>query len=82
MAPSQLMLPKHRYEPFFMKVIDDFINHHGLHSNIAKPQGNMMPHKLLSFIADIMSHSMGPEKRSSILQELESYKMDLPFDLR
>lgn len=77
-----MMLPKHRFEPFFMKVIEDFMNHHSIPNTISKPKGNLMPYKLFSFIIDIMAHSMGSEKRKAILEELQAYKMDLPFDLR
>lgn len=79
---EQLNLPKQRYEPFFLKVMNDFKNHHKLPDNIPPPQGNMMPHKLLSYILDLMTHSMGELKRNEILSELSEYKMGLPFDLR
>src|SRR6185436_6287003 len=79
---DQLMLPKQRYEPFFMKVMSDFKNYHSLPDNIPPPQGNMMPHKLLSYILDLMAHSMGLEKREALLLELKEYKAGLPFDLR
>lgn len=79
---SEMMLPKKQFEPFFMKVIEDFINHHNLPKDIPKPIGNVMPHKIFSFIIDIMAHSMGKEKREALIKELNSYKNDLPFDIR
>lgn len=75
-------LPKHKYEPFFMKIIKDFIEFHKLPDTIPPPQGNMLPHKLLSYIADLMAFSMGPKKRDDLIIELEEYKEGLPFDLR
>lgn len=76
------MLPKHRYEPFFMKVLNDFCSHHNISSGSLAPSGNMLPHKLFSYILDIMTLSMGEEKRKDLLRELEDYKEGLPFDLR
>ena len=77
-----MMLPKHRFEPFFMKIVKSFIEHHNLPKDIPAPSGSMLPHKLFSYIADVMAHSMGEDKRNSILYDLEEYKMDLPFDIR
>lgn len=65
-----------------MKVITDFIKVHKLPENIDPPKGNMLPHKLFSYITDLMAHSMGTEKREEILKELKEYKESLPFDLR
>ena len=79
---DQLMLPKQRYEPFFMKVLSDFKKFHNIPDNIPPPQGNMMIHKLLSYILDVMAFSMGQEKRNALLVELNDYKEGLPFDLR
>ncbi len=76
------MLPKQRFEPFFIKVMNDFSKHHNLPDNIPPPQGSMLPHKLLSYILDLMTHSMGENKRNEILLELKDYKEGLPFDLR
>lgn len=78
----ELMLPKAKYEPFFMKVMNDFIKHHNLPGDIAKPQGSMMPHKIFSYIVELMAHSMGEEKRKELIVELNDYKNGLPFDLR
>ena len=77
-----MKLPKQRFEPFFMKVVKLFIDHHNLPKDIPTPSGSMLPHKLFTYIADVMAHSMGEEKRNSILYDLEEYKMDLPFDMR
>ena len=79
---TSIMLPKQKWEPFFMKVVSDFKKYHNLPDNIPPPQGNMSPHKLMSYIAELMSHSMGEEKRKSLMEELKIYKQDLPFDLR
>lgn len=76
------MLPKQRYEPFFMKVMCDFRNHHNIPDNTPPPSGNMSPHKLLSYILDVMTKSMGQEKRNALLVELNDFKEGLPFDLR
>jgi hypothetical protein len=76
------MLPKQRYEPFFMKVLSDFKKFHNIPDNIQPPQGNMMPHKLLSYILDVMASSMGQDTRKALIAELDEYKKGLPFDLR
>lgn len=75
-------LPKKNYEPFFLKVMNDFINYHNLPKDIPPPQGHSLPHKLFSYIIDLMSHSMGKEKREELIKELEDYKLGLPFDIR
>lgn len=77
---ESLILPKQWYEPFFMKILSDFREHHNIPENIPLPSGKMEPHKLLSYILDIMVHSMGEEKHISILKELEEYKTTLPSD--
>lgn len=79
---SEMMLPKNRFEPFFLKVLNQFAQHHKIPENINPPQGSVMPHKLFSYILDLMAHSMGDETRKTILSELEEYKRGLPFDLR
>lgn len=65
-----------------MKVMSEFSKFHNLPDNIQPPQGNMMPHKLLSYILDLMAHSMGDDKRQALLFDLQEYKQGLPFDLR
>ena len=77
-----LMLPRQRFEPFFMKAIRDFKVHHNISEDIPPPQKSMTPDKLLSYILDLMSYSMGEEKRNALLVELNEYKQGLPFDLR
>jgi hypothetical protein len=72
------MLPEKRYQPFFLKVLHDFIAHHNLSQDLEKPQGNMKIHKALSCVLDIMSHSMGEEKRDNLLKELDQYIQGLP----
>ena len=77
-----LQLPKSAYAPFVLKVLHDFIEHHALPKDLVLPQGNMMIHKIMSCILDVMVHSMGKEKRDEILKDLHTYKLGLPFDLR
>lgn len=79
---KEMSLPKTRYEPFFLKAMSDFIAFHKLPKDIPVPQGHIMPHKLLSYILDLMAHSMGDEKREQLVNELNDYKQGLPFDLR
>ena len=78
----EMSLPKHRYEPFFLKIMNDFKSFHKIPDVIKPPQGNTLPHKLFSYILDLMCYSMGQEKRESILKELDQYKQGLPFDMR
>jgi len=77
-----LILPKQRYEPFFMKVMSDFMAHHNISEFPNPPNGTMLPYKLMSYILDVMTRSMGEEKRNELLRELKEYKEGLPFDLR
>lgn len=79
--PIELMLPKQRYEVFFLKAMNDFISHHKL-PKIEPPQGNVLPYKLFSYILEIMAHSMGEDRRLKLLSDLDEYKNELPFDLR
>jgi hypothetical protein len=65
-----------------MKVMNDFQKFHNIPDDVPPPQGNMMPHKLLSYIVDLMAYSMGEEKRNDLMRELNEYKEGLPFDLR
>lgn len=80
-SSPELELPKHRYEPFFLKIMSDFCQFHNL-PKIKAPQGSVLPHKLFSYILDLMVSSMGEEKREEVMKELKEYKMGLPFDLR
>lgn len=79
---SEINLPKKNFEPFFLKVLNDFIHHHNLPKDIPVPNGCALPHKIFSYIVDILAHSMGEEKRNQLIKELEDYKLGLPFDLR
>jgi hypothetical protein len=79
---AEIALPKHRFEPFFLKVMNDFRSFHKIPDVIKPPQGNGLPHKLFSYILELMSYSMGQEKRDEIFKELEEYKKGLPFDMR
>lgn len=79
---TPMLLPKSSYQPFFLKVMSDFCMHHNIPQNLPSPSGNMLPHKLLSYIVDLMAYSMGKDKRDAIASELEEYKKGLPFDLR
>ena len=79
---TPLILPKKMYEPFFMKVMCEFRNHHKIPDDTPPPSGIIAPHKLLSYILDVMTKSMGEEKRNDLLVELNHFKEDLPFDLR
>jgi len=78
----EMKLPKSLFQPFFLKVMSDFIEHNKLPSDLPLPQGNMSLPVAMSCILDVISYSMGKEKRDLILQELEEYKAGLPFDLR
>jgi hypothetical protein len=79
---NELRLPKHRWQPFFVKVLSDFIDFHNLPKDLPMPEGALRLEVCMSRVLDIMLHSMGNEKREKILKELELYKEGLPFDLR
>ena len=79
--PVELMLPKQRYEVFFLKAMNDFMSYHKI-PKIEAPQGNVLPHKLFSYILEVMARSMDEDKRLKLLSDLDEYKNELPFDLR
>lgn len=62
--------------------MSDFKSHHNIDDSIAPPIGHISPHHLLSYIAELMAQSMGPENHKALLEECEDYKQGLPFDLR
>lgn len=62
--------------------MNDFRTFHNVPEVIKPPQGSVLPHKLLSYILELMSYSMGQKKRDEICKELEDYKQGLPFDMR
>lgn len=62
--------------------MSDFRDHHKIPNHIPPPQGNVLPHKLFSYIVDMMAYSMGAQKRNELMKELEEYKQGLPFDMR
>jgi hypothetical protein len=68
-----LTLPCENYQPFFLKVMHDFIAHHNLPKDLPLPQGNLKMNVCFSRILDVMIHSMGEEKREAILKELNEY---------
>lgn len=70
------------YEPFLLKIMSDFRNHHGLPDTIPPPQNGVMIHAVFSYIAELMAQSMGTEKHQALLKECEEYKQGLPFDVR
>ena len=69
-----LNLPRHKYEPFFLKIIKDFIEFHKISEDIPFPEGNLSPHMIFSYISELMAYSMGYEKREELIKELEEYK--------
>lgn len=77
-----LILPKKRYEAFFLKVMHDFIEYHKIPQDLPLPTTGLIMNISMSYILDIMVHSMGDQKREEVLKELEEYKSSLPFDLR
>jgi len=81
---DQLILPEKRYQPFFVKVMIDFIEHHGIVMDKSNclPDGSMKIHLALSRILDVMVHSMGENKRSEIMKELDEYKKEIPSFLK
>lgn len=78
----ELRLPEKEYQPFFLKIVQDFIKHHNLPSDLPMPEGNIQIHLALSMILDVMVRSMGDEKRKEILKELEDYKLSVPVKYR
>ena len=80
--PNRIMLPNEKYQPFFLKVLSDFMKFHNVPLHLPVPQGSMKLHVALSCILDIMVHSMGEENRNLILTELEEYRKGLPPSFR
>lgn len=72
-----LSLPEQQYQPFFLKVMHDFIAHNNLPKDLQLPSGNMRLSQALSVILDVIVRSMGEEKHREIIQELEEYKRSL-----
>ena len=77
-----LKLPSGNYGPFCMKIIQEFIVHHNLPTNLPVPVAGVHNHVALSRIFDIMLHSMGQEKREAVLRDLDEYNMSVPACLR
>lgn len=82
LSEKVLRLPNNKYQPFFLKVVNDFISHHKLPQGLQMPSGNLKLHLALSLILDVMVRSMGEAKRDEIIQELEEYKLGLPREDR
>lgn len=77
----EMILPRKRFEPFFLKVMRDFLDHHKL-PHLDFPKDGALPHIVFSYIVESLAYSMGAEKRKELIEELEQYKLGLPFDIR
>lgn len=73
-----LYLPSKNYEPFFMKVMHDFIEYHKLPKDLPLPEMGIGMNLCMSRILDVMVHSMGEEKRKEILEDLDKYRIGIP----
>lgn len=81
-STKQLMLPKKSYEPFLLKIMNDFRTHHNIEDTIPPPSAGVLIHVVFSYIASLMAQSMGQEKYDALVKECEEYKQGLPFDVR
>ena len=74
-----LNLPTVQYGPFCMKILHEFITHHKLPTELlyALPDKGQPVVLALSRIFDVMLHSMGSDKRESILNELDAYNLSV-----
>ncbi len=79
---NSFMLPKSCYGPICLKILDEFIEHHHLPKDVARPNTADLVHCALSKIFNIMALSMGPEKRQEVLKDLQEYSMTLPAYIR
>lgn len=80
-SKSGLKLPSHDYGPFCMRILHEFMEHHKI-PEMPLPHSGISTHEALSRIFDIMLCSMGEEKRSEILKNLNEYNMGIPAHFR
>ena len=78
----QLNLPSMNYGPFCLKILHEFIIHHGLSKDLPLPNAGSSMNVSLSRIFDVMLHSMGREKRDAILADLDQYNLSVPAFFR
>jgi hypothetical protein len=77
-----LKLPENHYGPFCLKILSEFKKYHKIDESLPVPNNGKVLHHALSQIFDIMIHSMGPENRERILDDLDQYLMSLPAHFR
>lgn len=65
-----------------MKVMSDFRKYHNIEETAPPPSQGVLIHAVFSYIADLMSRSMGIEAHQALVKELQEYKQGLPFDVR
>jgi hypothetical protein len=75
-SAKMFILPKDQYQPFCMKILHAFIEHHNL-PYLPLPEGSLLMHLCMSRIFDCMLYSMGMEKRDEFIKDLEEYKISL-----
>lgn len=68
----EMILPIKNYQPFVMKVINDFIIYNNL-PDLEIPKHNITLHYVFCCIVDIMAHSMGTLKKKELIEELKEY---------
>lgn len=68
-----VQLPSNNYGPFCLKILSEFIIHHGLSKDLPLPVPGLRTDQALSRIFDIITHSLGSEKREALLKELDEY---------
>src|SRR5271154_4995315 len=73
-----LKLPRSNYGPYCLKILHDFIEHHKLKEDLPLPIPGLSNHEALSRIFDIMLHSLGEEKRTEYLKNLDEYNIGIP----
>lgn len=68
-----LKLPKAKYGPLCLRLMQEFIKHHNLPEDLPVPCPGLTNHESLARIFDILLHSLGKEKRDELLKECDIY---------
>lgn len=77
----KLKLPKIAYGTICLKILQEFIQHHNLPSDLPLPEGKEATHEALEKIFNIIVASMG-DKAEDIIRDAMSYYHDLPPNVR
>lgn len=77
-SKKELRLPQYSYGPITLKILQEFIEHHKLSSDLKRPDNADTIESAISKILNIMISSMGNEKKDQIIQEVLEYNSSLP----